>query len=84
MEWSSPARLSFIANDPSELRTHIHLTEQIGDVDVHTMIPAEEAGPTDTAVAEYSGGVERMNVWLWTSTGSPFRGALRRTSAHRR
>lgn len=47
------------ANDPSELRTHIHSTEQIGDVDVHTMIPAEEAGPTDTAVAEYWGGVER-------------------------
>ena len=54
-----PGEVVVHANDPSELRTHIHLTEQIGDVDVHTMIPAEEAGPTDTAVAEYSGGVER-------------------------
>ena len=54
-----PGEVVVHANDPSELRTHIHSTEQIGDVDVHTMIPAEEAGPTDTAVAEYSGGVER-------------------------
>jgi para-aminobenzoate synthetase len=47
-------------NDPSELSdTGPIQTEQIGDIDVHTMIPAEEAGPTDTAVAEYSGGVER-------------------------
>lgn len=54
-----PGEVVVHANDPSELRTHIHSTEQIGDVDAHTMIPAEEAGPTDTAVAEYSGGVER-------------------------
>lgn len=54
-----PGEVVVHANAPSELRTHIHSTEQIGDVDVHTMIPAEEAGPTDTAVAEYSGGVER-------------------------
>lgn len=54
-----PGEVVVHANDPSELRTHIHSTEQTGDVDVHTMIPAEEAGPTDTAVAEFSGGVER-------------------------
>ena len=54
-----PGEVVVHANDPSELRTHIHSTEQIGDVDAHTMIPAEDAGPTDTAVAEYSGGVER-------------------------
>ncbi|MGJ5724695.1 aminodeoxychorismate synthase component I [Brevibacterium sp. H602] len=54
-----PGEVVVHVNDPSELRTHIHSTEQIGDVDAHTMIPAEEAGPTDTAVAEYSGGVER-------------------------
>ncbi len=53
-----PAEDADHALDPSELRTRIHSTEQIGDVDSHTMIPAEEVGPADTAVAEYSGGTE--------------------------
>ncbi|GGC46314.1 aminodeoxychorismate synthase, component I [Brevibacterium sediminis] len=54
-----PGEVVVHADDPSELRTNNHSTEQIGDVGFHTMIPAEEAGPTDTAVAESSGGVER-------------------------
>lgn len=54
-----PGEVVVHADDPSELRTRIHSIDQTGDVDFHTMIPAEEAGPTDTAVAEYSGGVER-------------------------
>ncbi|MFE1084485.1 aminodeoxychorismate synthase component I [Brevibacterium sediminis] len=33
--------------------TCIRSTEQFGEVGFHTMIPAEEAGPTDTAVAEH-------------------------------
>lgn len=39
--------------------TCIRSTEQFGEVDFQTMIPAEEVGPADTVVAEYSGGVER-------------------------
>ncbi|MGO2944126.1 MAG: aminodeoxychorismate synthase component I [Brevibacterium aurantiacum] len=54
-----PGEVVVHADDPSELRTRIPSTEQIGDVDFHTMIPAEEAGAADAAVAEYSGGVER-------------------------
>lgn len=54
-----PGQVVVHADDPSELRKRIPSTEQIGDVDLHTMIPAEEVGPADTAVAEYSGGVER-------------------------
>ncbi|MGO2986424.1 MAG: aminodeoxychorismate synthase component I [Brevibacterium aurantiacum] len=54
-----PAEVVVHADDPSELRTRIPSTEQIGDVEFHTMIAAEEVGPADSAVAEYSGGVER-------------------------
>lgn len=54
-----PGEVVNYADDPSELRTRIPSTEQTGDVDFHTVIPAEEAGPADTAVAESSGGVER-------------------------
>ena len=54
-----PGEVVVHADDPSELRTRIHSIDQTGDVDIHTMIPAEEVGPADSAVAEYSGGVER-------------------------
>ncbi|WP_420095324.1 aminodeoxychorismate synthase component I [Brevibacterium sediminis] len=54
-----PGEVVIHADGPSELRTRIHSIDQTGDVDFHTMIPAEEAGPADTAVAESSGGVER-------------------------
>lgn len=54
-----PGEVVVHANDPSELRKRIPSTEQIGDVDVHTMIHAEEVGAADSTVAEYSGGVER-------------------------
>ncbi|WP_434590232.1 aminodeoxychorismate synthase component I [Brevibacterium sp. 1718] len=39
--------------------TCIRSAEQFGEVDFQTMIPAEEVGPADSAVAEHSGGVER-------------------------
>ena len=54
-----PGEVVNYADDPSELRTRIPSTEQTGDVDFHIVIPAEEAVPADTAVAESSGGVER-------------------------
>ncbi|WP_423059149.1 aminodeoxychorismate synthase component I [Brevibacterium linens] len=54
-----PGEVVVHANDPSELRKRIPSTEQMGDVDVHTMIPAEEVGAADSTVVEYSGGVER-------------------------
>lgn len=54
-----PGEVVVHADDPSELRTRIGSAEQFGEVDFQTMIPAEEVGPADSAVAEYSGGVER-------------------------
>ncbi|SDS48753.1 para-aminobenzoate synthetase [Brevibacterium siliguriense] len=54
-----PGEVVIYADDPSELRTRIHSIDQTGDVDFHAVIPAEEVGPADTAVAEYLGGVER-------------------------
>ena len=45
--------------DPSKSATSTHEAERTGWDDFHTMIPAEEVGQADSAVAEYSGGVER-------------------------